>query len=68
MATARYEKYQQQIAAAYEASQYDRQAAAATMWQMPGQVQVRTVDKNGNYSISTMSSFQAALIGATPDR
>lgn len=68
MASARHEKYRQQIAAAYEASQYDRQAAAATMWQMPGQVQVRTVDKNGNYSISTMSSFQAALIGATPDR
>ncbi len=65
MATARHQKYLQQ---SYEASEYDRSAVAATMWQMPGQVQVRTVDKNGNYSISTMSSFQAALIGAKPDR
>lgn len=68
LATARHQKYQQQIAAAYEASEYDRRAAAATMWQMPGQVQVRVVDGNGNYHMATMSSFQAALIGAKPDR
>ncbi len=39
-------------------------SAAASAWLNPGEVNVRVVDGNGNYHDSTMSSFQAAIIGA----
>lgn len=39
-------------------------SAAASAWLNPGQVNVRVVDGNGNYHDTTMSSFQAAIIGA----
>ncbi len=39
-------------------------SAAASAWLNPGEVNVRVVDNNGNYHDTTMSSFQAAIIGA----
>lgn len=39
-------------------------SAATSAWLNPGEVNVRVVDGNGNYHDTTMSSFQAAIIGA----
>ena len=41
-------------------------SAVASAWLNPGEVNVRVVDENGNYRDTTMSSFQAAIIGARP--
>lgn len=39
-------------------------SAVASTWLNPGEVSVRIVDGDGNYHDTTMSSFQAAIIGA----